>query len=155
MADTPIADQGWAQLVDVAAGERERRMEARFLELAKVSEEERRNSFHGMALSAYALPPETRVDFTRSRLRAWLRLDPVTAGPVAASYNATMDRMSGDAAWSRVSTAQAALKGFTPDQQTRLHELFPKEVPAVSLLIQTKEPAVEAKAGRRWPFGKK
>lgn len=154
MAETPMADLGWAQLADVDPAERERKMEARFIELAKLPEEERRTRLHAMALAANTLPVDKRVDFARSYLLEWLRVDLSKVKPVVASYNAVMDQMSGDAAWRRVSTAQAAVRGLTPDQQTKLHDLFPREVPAVSLL-QPKAAQPEEKSGRKWGFGKK
>ena len=101
------ADQDWGRLIDVDEAEREAAMLQRYVALAALPEEERRQQLRAMATAEYALPDAALRTFTRSRLRAWLGMDAEAARRVAASYDAVMREMPATTAMRRITSAVA------------------------------------------------
>ncbi|MSQ32793.1 MAG: hypothetical protein EXR59_06210, partial [Dehalococcoidia bacterium] len=87
------ADTGWGEVANLAEAEREVKMKAQYLELAKLGEEERVNRLFAMAQSEYALNDEKLRSFTTSRMHVWINLDVPTAKMIIASYDHAMDKM--------------------------------------------------------------
>jgi hypothetical protein len=119
----------WQQLMKADELERQRSLVEHFTSLSTLSEEERRSSLKMMIEAVYSHPKEDVKSFTKSRLRSWARLDPETARVIADSYNATVDNMPGDIAWSRVAIVREAANELSKEEQESLRLLNPKILP--------------------------
>jgi len=120
------ADQGWALLADIEEDQRREQMQARYTELAALSEEERRGRLAGMAKVEYVLPDDKIRAFHLTRLRVWLSMDPTMIQSVAASYDAIMDQLGGDVAMRRIGIVQTLAKSFSATEQEQLRVLLPR-----------------------------
>lgn len=109
------ADQDWGRLIDADEAEREAAMVQRYVALAALPEDERRQQLRAMATAEYALPDAQLRTFTRSRLRAWLGMDAEAARHVAASYDAVMREMPATVSGSACSTDVLVLDLTLPD----------------------------------------
>jgi hypothetical protein len=119
------ADTQWSGLVDSPAEEREAAMRERYLELAALDEDTRRERLKAMADAEYAIPDDKLRVFSLSRLRTWLALPDDAAQAVAHSYDAVMQRMPGPIAMRRVSIVQTLAAAFSPEDEERLRALVP------------------------------
>ncbi len=157
--ESPISGAEWIKLADVAEGARDQGVQKRYTDLAAMLEEERRNQMRAMVQALYTLPDDKVHAFTKSRLRAWARMEDDAVKRVAASYKVVMDERPSQEAWRRVTMVQSALKDLTPDERTRLQSLLPQLVPAATTTFKPltptppEEPASAKKKGW-WPFRK-
>lgn len=163
MAATDEAiDQVWGLLADTGGDEREARMQARYQQLAALTEEDRTRRLVAMARAEYALPDDKLRSFTISRLRVWLRLEAEAARLLASSYDSAMSQLSGAAAMRRVALVQTLVREFSPEAQSRLRTLVPNvfgesPTPASRASITsgtTGEPSKATARKRWWPFWK-
>jgi hypothetical protein len=155
----------WAQLADQAEEVREPQMRSRYEELARASEEERRDALKSMAQGEYALPEASLRSFTKSRMQVLLSMDAQQARAVAQSYDAIMNQMPAVAAMRRVSIVQSLTREFSPEDQERLKALAPavfSAKPVVASTIPTYTPtpskdASKAASGKKaaWAFWKR
>jgi hypothetical protein len=151
------SDQEWAKLADGDVAAREAQMASRYIELAALSEEERRARLKAMARAEYALPDEKLRPFTVSRMRTWINLDMATARPIADSYNAIMQEMPAGVAMKRVSLVQTLVMEFTPEEEEKLRELAPGAfagAPSRKLGLDRPEDSLAVQVSKKKPFWK-
>ena len=154
------ADRDWGKLADASEAERLARMKARYLELDKLTEEERRRRFRSMAIAEYALPDDKLRIFTKSRIETWLEMESAAAVRTFASYNSVMSEMPGDAAYRRVAMVQTIARELPPEKQEKLKILAPNVLAGrtFSASAVSAPAAAQAKPAAKkgfWPFGKK
>ena len=123
---TTSAD-AWFRLADLEGLEREGSMLVQYAELAAMPEEERVAQMLANAEALYDLPDDRLRDFTRSILRAWLKLEPEAAGIVGESYEQVIKKLPGNKAMRRVGFMQTMVKAadFTLEEQDQLTALAP------------------------------
>lgn len=126
MATQLPADQQWGKLAEAEETARQSAMTARYLELAELSEEDRRERLLAMARAEYALPDAQLRLFTRSRIRTWLDIPADKVQLIARSYDAAMDKLPGRAAMQRVEIVQTLAREFSQDEVERLHTIVPR-----------------------------
>lgn len=119
-------DHEWMALADLDPSQRDAKVEAWFIGLAALPEEQRRARLLGIALADCSLPDGSARELTLSRLRAWLKMDPQAAMKVASSFDAVMDNVPADHAIRRVAIAQSAVQEFSTQERERLRELLPR-----------------------------
>ena len=165
---TEPMDEAWARLADASESEREAEMLRRYSELAALPEPERQRQMMAMVQAEYALPGEKLDDFTRSRLRTWLKVPEDSAKLIALTYVAVMSHMPSAAALRRVTLVQKLAEEFSEEDEARLRELdpaafggrpFKREISRLQTEKDTQmAAAATAKADQHkgwWPFGKK
>ena len=148
----------WHKLAELPEQERDEALVARLNSLAELSEGQRWIELRAMALITSELSNDEAVALTRSRLRAWLKMNPQQVEVLAASYEIAMGNAPADIAWKRIILAQHAVKHLSPEEQHKLHLLFPKEVPEVLATSinpspeQNELPADKPRKRTWWPF---
>ncbi len=158
--DNTISSADWIQLANATEEARDQGVQKRYTDLAAMPEEERRNQMRTMVQALYTLPDDKVHAFTKSRLRAWARMEDASVKRVAASYKAVMDERPSQEAWRRVTMVQSAFKDLTPEERTRLQSLLPQLVPAATsttfkpLAPTPPEQPASAKKKGWWPFRK-
>jgi hypothetical protein len=118
-------DEAWGNLSGVGDPEREAAMLTRYLELAGISQDERKGQLRGMANAEYALPDEKLRSMTVSRLRILLQMDAEQAKTVNGDYDAVMSEMPASVAMRRVGLVQTLVADFTAEEEERLREIMP------------------------------
>lgn len=146
-SSSSLEGRQWTELADLDESEREAVMEARYKELADLPEEERKSFLAAMEAAVYDLPDERIRSFTISRLRVWLNMDHDTAQMISGSFDTMVDDMRGSIAMRHVAMVQTMAREFSPQDQARLHDLFPRifgavrrTAPAPALTVATKNP---------------
>lgn len=130
MTMSGASQQGeWTRLASLSEHEREAYLEEYYTELAGLPEEERSGHLEAMISQVYSLPEDEIVALTRSRLKAWTRMEPEAARKVAGSYEAVMSTMPGSIAWQRVSVVRSAAKALSPEEQAAIRSLNPHVLP--------------------------
>ncbi len=145
----------WHRLMEAEESERQRSLVEHFRSLSTVSEEERRASLKTMIEAVYSHPKEDIKSFTKSRLRLWTQLDPEAARVLVDSYNATVDGMPGEVAWTRVAIVREAANELSKEEQDALRSLNPKilpEDPAASYVgsVKTVNESPEEPIAKPW-----
>ena len=123
-SDIP-ADQAWGKLADLEGEQREATMLQRYGDLEQLPARKRRTQMLAMARAEYGLSDEKLRAFTISKLRVWLRLDPMVARRIVASYDDAMQKMSTDQAMRRVALVQTLAREFSPEDQRALVSMVP------------------------------
>jgi hypothetical protein len=149
------ADQEWAKLAEADADTRESEMATRYLQLAELSEDERRARLRSMAVAEYSLPDPKLREFTVSRMRTWINLDMDKAKVIADSYGAVMQNMPANVAMKRVALVQTLVTEFTPEEEEKLRELAPgvfAGAPNRKLGLDRPEVDLRVQANTKKPF---
>ena len=141
--------EAWKAMARQEAEEREESMIAEYTELAGLVEEDRVGRMQALAESVLDLPGTQRRDFTLSRLKVWLRLEPEAAAKVAATYESIAAGLSGDRAEAHMSLVRELVGEFSPEEQDRLIALDPTVFGGALTLGQ----ATTTKKKWWWPFG--
>ena len=140
--------EAWKAMARRDAEEREESMVYEYAELADLAEEDRVGRMQALAESVLDLPGTQRREFTLSRLKVWLRLEPEAAERVAATYESIAAGLSGDRADAHMSLVRDLVGEFTPEEQDRLIALDPTVFGGAATLMG---PASKKKWW--WPFG--
>ncbi len=157
-------DQAWGALAGVPEAERRNAMKQRYVEVARLPEAELHARMLRMAHAEYALADAALRTFTLSRLQAWLELPEDSARKISASYDAVMQKMSGQAAMRRVSMVQTLARDFSAEDEARLRVLVPGvlgALPERQAAAKLSQPAPASAARPEpakkgiWPFRKK
>ena len=119
------SDAAWGQLAQAPEEERVRTITERFRSLAAMPEDERLNALRPLVRAEYALDEADLRAITLARLHTWLALTREEAQTMAASYEAVMREMSGQAAMRRVSLVQSLSIEFSGEDEDILRELLP------------------------------
>ena len=142
--------EAWKAMARQEAEEREESMVIEYAELAGLAEEDRIGRMQALADSVLDLPATQRRDFTLSRLKVWLRLEPEAATKVAATYESIAAGLSGDRADAHMSLVRELVGEFSPEEQDRLIALDPTVFGGAPTLAQSTSPE---KKKWWWPFG--
>ena len=133
----------WEALADLPDEGRQRELRRLYEALVPLGEAERRAKAEGFIRREYALSEEKLLTVTRSRLLAWLDMEPGAAKTVATSYSLVMQTMPGSIAMRRVSVVQTVSLGMTTAQIDGLYKLIPaviSQIPRVARSEQTTPP---------------
>ena len=141
--------EAWKAMARLEAEEREESMVGEYTELAALAEDERVGRMQALAESVLDLPATQRRDFTLSRLKVWLRLEPEAAKKVAATYELIAAGLSGDRADAHMSLVRELVSEFSPEEQDRLIALAPTVFGGAPTLAQS----TSTKKKWWWPFG--
>ncbi len=141
--------EAWKAMARSEAEEREESMVAEYTELAGLAEEDRVGRMQALADSVLDLPGTQRRDFTLSRLKVWLRLEPEAAKKVASTYESIAAGLSGDRAEAHMSLVRELVGEFSPEEQDQLIALDPTVFGGALTLGQ----ATTTKKKWWWPFG--
>ena len=148
-------DEAWGQLADAPQQERETAMQARYLELAQLDEEERHARLLEMARAEYALPDDKLRALTLSRLHTLLNMELDLAHRLTQSYDAVMRELPGNAAMRRVSLIQALTREMSAEEEDRVRALVPGVFTGApprgaGLQVNVPQPVSARSRGRPW-----
>ncbi len=157
MSEGTVADQEWARLAELGDAEREPQMQARYIELADVSEAERRSRLKSMAQAEQALPDGKLRSLMVSRLRVWLGMEQETAQRVAGSYDAVMNQMPAAESMRQFTAVQSTARTFSLEEQDRLRVLIPRvlgsqHISAVRTSPSASDDTAAPQRKRGWSF---
>jgi hypothetical protein len=150
----------WSDLARVEPDRRKSMMVREHRRLAALPEEERVSEMQAMVEAEYNLPDDLLRDFTESRLRTWLELEPVIADLISSAYEAATLKLSADKAMQRIALVQTLAREFTPEEQEELIKLLPDIFEGIAIGVpvgppdqKTAEEPEQPKKKWWWPFG--
>lgn len=116
----------WEALLELPDEERIERMVETYQALAGMGQSERRSALEEQIGVVYRMDDANLRAMTESRLRAWLRMDPETAKPVAEEFEAVLDDMPAEIAMRRVTVVQLVSMRLSPEEREQLRALVPR-----------------------------
>ncbi|MBI4236264.1 MAG: hypothetical protein HY688_02770 [Chloroflexi bacterium] len=156
----------WEALANLPEGARQAEILHLYETLVPMKEVERQARIEAYIHREYALAEDKLLAVTRSRLMAWLEMEPERAKTVATSYDLAMRILPGSIAMRHVAVVQTLSLAMTDEQIGRLYELIPsvlRQIPRLASRPQAAPPVTTeaamtggARTERRgWAFWKK
>jgi hypothetical protein len=137
-------DNQWARLATVPELKRIDLMMDAFVDIAGLSEDERLQRLYTMVTAEGSLPDDTLFEMTKSRLRAWTRMDEQVAHTVADDFYPLLREMGPDVQRRYKSIEERVFESLPWEQKNLSLKFIPADEGYAPPLIDSIEPVDEA-----------